>query len=81
MAEVMFELVDEVPDSKRRRASQYDNMADQVRKTGKVARISSTQKAMSSVAQALKKRYPDLDAYTRTLDDGFFVFLAQKESK
>lgn len=82
MSGINYELVDEVPE-RLKPSSQYDPVADAVRKTGRVAKITSSENSLHTLANRLRGRYPDLEVKARTAEDGYFVFISPqpKESK
>lgn len=72
-----YEMVDEIPE-RMKPSSQYDPVADTVRKTGRVAKITSSEGSLHTLASRLRGRYPDLEIKARTTEDGFFVFISPK---
>ena len=83
MKDISVEWVEEVPPSKRGRPSLYDPIIEEVLKTGKVARIESTEGRMNALAQSLRVKYGDEPVLVnaRTLEDGYFVFVSRKGKK
>jgi hypothetical protein len=79
MADVEYELVDGIPERMRERHSQYDPVADVVRKTGRTARITSSEGSLHTLANRLRGRYQDLNIKARTTEEGFFVFIGPVE--
>lgn len=79
MTNISVEWVEEIPDRLSR--SPYDPIADQVRQTGKIAKIETTKGTMSTLANRLRNRYKDLEVKSRTTEDGFFVFIETKEGE
>jgi hypothetical protein len=77
LSDISYEMVDEIPDRKKP-SSQYDPIADLVRKTGKVARVASSKGSLHTLASRLRGMYKDLDVKARTTEDGYFVYLAPK---
>lgn len=80
MTDISVDWVEEVPGPKGR-SSKYDPIAEQVRSTGKVARIEATEKTMPTIATALRSRYDDLQINQRKQEDGFFVYISKKGNK
>ena len=74
MSGIDYEMVDEIPE-RMKPASQYDPVADMVRKTGRVAKITSSEGSLHTLANRLRTRYEDLDVKARTTGGGHFVFI------
>jgi uncharacterized membrane protein YfbV (UPF0208 family) len=76
LTDINVEWVDEVPE--RFRATPFDEVAQRVRDTGNVAKITTTQTSVHTLATRLRKRFKDLDVTGRTTADGWFVFIERK---
>ena len=77
MSDISVEWLDEVPELYR--STPFDEVAQRVRDTGKVANISTTSKSLHTLAARLRKRFKDLKVEGRTLPDGWFVYISEKE--
>lgn len=73
MADIPVEWVEEIPEILH--ASPYDGVAERVRETGKVAKITSSKDSLHTLAGRLRNRYKDLKVKSRTTEDGYYVFI------
>ena len=73
MTDISVDWVDEVPE--RLRTSPYDEIAERVRESSKVAKITTSKGSLHTLANRLRHRYPDLGIKGRTTSDGHFVFV------
>lgn len=79
-SEIQVDWVSEIPKQERaKRPNPYDPIIEQVRATGKIAKIASTKKAASNRAQLLRQRHPDISTAVRTYGDEAFIFVSRKE--
>jgi len=79
MTDISVEWVEEVPE--RLWPSPYDELAQRVRESGKVAKLTSKEGSLHTLASRLRERYPDLEVKGRTTPDGYFVFVYVKENQ
>jgi hypothetical protein len=79
MAEVKVEWVEGIPPRKGGTHSSYDYIGEEVRGSGKTARIKARDKNhLSSLANHLRERFKDLQVATRTLEEGLYVYIGLK---
>lgn len=68
--------VDEVPSRSQPRPTAYDGIAEEVRGSGRTAKVTSTEKEYNKLAQRLRERFTDLTVAARKIGDEFFVFIS-----
>ena len=77
------EWIDELP--AQFRPSPFDEVAQRVAATGKVAQVESTENAVYTLASRLRKRYISqklgVKVTGRATLDGWFIFIYPKEKK
>ena len=81
MTDISVEWVEEVPE--RLRPSPYDEIAEGVRESGKVAKITTSKGSLHTLANRLRHRktFNGLGIKGRTTPDGHFVYVFTKEGK
>jgi hypothetical protein len=74
VTDISVEWVDEVPE-RLFRGSPYDEVAEGVRESGRVAKLPTSKGSLHTLANRLRHRYKDLGVQGRTTADGHYVYI------